>query len=60
MAYYKSKFKNLYIVLDERLAMVPILIVGISATMCHSAKKIPAKEGCQSNILFPILPDSNI
>ena len=24
------------------------LVVGISATMCHSAEKIPAKEGCQS------------
>ena len=23
------------------------LLVGISATMCHSAEKIPAKEGCQ-------------
>ena len=25
------------------------LVVGISATMCHSAEKIPAKEGCQTN-----------
>ena len=24
------------------------LVVGISATMCHSAEKIPSKEGCQS------------
>ena len=24
------------------------ILVGISATMCHSAEKIPAKEGCQS------------
>ena len=23
------------------------ILVGISATMCHSAEKIPAKEGCQ-------------
>ena len=25
------------------------LVVGISATMCHSAEKIPAKEGCHSS-----------
>ena len=24
-----------------------LLVVGISATMCHSAEKIPAKKGCQ-------------
>ena len=28
--------------------IVVVLVVGISATMCHSAEKIPAKEGCQS------------
>ena len=30
------------------LNKVIIILVGISATMCHSAEKIPAKEGCQS------------
>ena len=25
-----------------------VLVVGISATMCHSTEKIPAKEGCES------------
>ena len=29
-----------------------LVVVGISATMCHSAEKIPAKEGCQSNSLW--------
>ena len=25
-----------------------VLVVGISATMCHSTERIPAKEGCES------------
>jgi len=28
-------------------ATISIILVGISATMCHSAEKIPAKEECQ-------------
>jgi len=37
----------LYYVLLYKSNMTVTLVVGISATMCHSAEKIPAKEGCQ-------------
>ena len=36
----KLPYSSLFVILK--------LVVGISATMCHSAEKIPAKEGCQS------------
>ena len=32
---------------NEKAKEMLIILVGISATMCHSAEKIPAKEECQ-------------
>ena len=32
-------------VMAKSLKKKILLVVGISATMCHSAEKIPAKEG---------------
>ena len=32
---------------ENEISYIKKILVGISATMCHSAEKIPAKEGCQ-------------
>ena len=37
-----------YLLISHQNFFMSKLVVGISATMCHSAEKIPAKEGCQS------------
>ena len=41
---YKLRYPNSS---TEKYTYLYIILVGISATMCHSAEKIPAKEGCQ-------------
>ena len=38
---------NNFFVQEGNLTKKIKLLVGISATMCHSAEKIPAKEECQ-------------
>ena len=50
--YFASSLLRLILEVEEMELLSSImfikLVVGISATMCHSAEKIPAKEGCQS------------
>ena len=53
MICYKNQLEVQYLVIRLSLCSYLFhtnyqLVVGISATMCHSAEKIPAKEGCQS------------
>ena len=47
MGVLKNKFSKIIKQNQRFFYYLTKILVGVSATMCHSAEKIPAKEGCQ-------------